>query len=554
MILQELRIQNFRSFGNNINTLKFNTQSGELILIAAPNGYGKSSLIGSIDFALFGKMKGQKKMLKNESLPNRLNGNLLVELDFISKNNITIKRGLDPSIFKLYIDNIEEERSGKSNIQNKLDKFIDFDIDTWKSFISMSINDFKNFTTLTPDEKRVLLDRLFNLEMINDVTRILKEKKKNTKHQEDIFKTEINSYQTSLDQFNESIERIKSAGKKNIENEITELKNTMLSKKEEYKTISDKIQICINKENILKEKINENIRSTSENNYKVVDLKEKIELYNSGKCPTCGSDLSSETYDSYKNEMNSTYKKVKELHIELKKEKEDLDSKYEKMSKITSEFNDKFSELKIYLRGLKERLDILNVENIEDNNISELKSSINTIEEKISESLKSKQSITSQVVVLDEMIKLFSDSGIKKSIINKIVVPINHYISENIKDLELNFTIQLDDEFNAIAYQFGQEIDIDTLSTGETKKVNIAIMIAYLKLIRMKRHINILFLDEVFSSIDIEGVYSILKMLKRFAEDFKINIFLIHHAMLDKSYFDRVLKIEKDMTSNIVEL
>ena len=43
-------------------------------------------------------------------------------------------------------------------------------------------------------------------------------------------------------------------------------------------------------------------------------------------------------------------------------------------------------------------------------------------------------------------------------------------------------------------------------------------------------------------------------MLRKFDKDYNINIFLVHHAQLERSYFDRVLKIEKDITSNIIEL
>jgi recombinational DNA repair ATPase RecF len=41
---------------------------------------------------------------------------------------------------------------------------------------------------------------------------------------------------------------------------------------------------------------------------------------------------------------------------------------------------------------------------------------------------------------------------------------------------------------------------------GELRKINISIMISYLRLIRNKRFINILFLDEVFSGLDIESI------------------------------------------------
>jgi len=72
-------------------------------------------------------------------------------------------------------------------------------------------------------------------------------------------------------------------------------------------------------------------------------------------------------------------------------------------------------------------------------------------------------------------------------------------------------------------------------------------------LIRTKKHINILFLDEVFSSIDIEGCEDILNLLKSFANDYKINIFVVHHAILNQELFDRILSINKDVFTTINE-
>ena len=117
--------------------------------------------------------------------------------------------------------------------------------------------------------------------------------------------------------------------------------------------------------------------------------------------------------------------------------------------------------------------------------------------------------------------------------------------------MNINFLIELNNEFNINITSYGEEIDCESLSTSETKKSNIAIMMAYLKLIRSKKYINILFLDEVFSSVDIEGIENVLILLKDFAYNYKINIFLIHHAMLDKMFFDKTMIVEKNITSNI---
>ena len=79
------------------------------------------------------------------------------------------------------------------------------------------------------------------------------------------------------------------------------------------------------------------------------------------------------------------------------------------------------------------------------------------------------------------------------------------------------------------------------------------ILVGYLKLIRTKRHINVLFLDEIFSSIDVEGIESILMLLKDFALNYNINIFVVHHALMNEELFDRVIRINKDIFSTIEE-
>ena len=120
--------------------------------------------------------------------------------------------------------------------------------------------------------------------------------------------------------------------------------------------------------------------------------------------------------------------------------------------------------------------------------------------------------------------------------------------------MNLPFQVQLDETFTAQIKQFGNSIEHDSLSTGETKRINISILIAYLKLIRTKRHINILFLDEVFFFIVIEGCEDILNLLKSFANDFNINIFVVHHAMLNQELFDRILYVNKDIFTTLNEV
>ncbi len=73
-------------------------------------------------------------------------------------------------------------------------------------------------------------------------------------------------------------------------------------------------------------------------------------------------------------------------------------------------------------------------------------------------------------------------------------------------------------------------------------------------LIRSRKNLNILFLDEVFSSIDIENIDKIITLLKSFSNENNVNIFVVHHAILNQEMFDRVIKIEKNVFSEIIEL
>jgi exonuclease SbcC len=185
MLIEEIEIKNFKSYGNNLQSVKISPDKGELILLHGANGNGKSSLSEALDYALFNKVKGKKKKYATlNTLPNRLNNNLFTAVNFkIGQNDFRVERGMNPNKLELIINQQPYDRTGKANINEKIEEIIGIDLDTFKSFISMSINDFKNFMTLSPDEKRKLLDKLFNLGVLNDLSTILKDLKRNNEQE-----------------------------------------------------------------------------------------------------------------------------------------------------------------------------------------------------------------------------------------------------------------------------------------------------------------------------------------------------------------------------------
>ena len=561
MLISEIGIRGYKSFGNNEQVLKLNTEKGELVLLVGNNGNGKSSLLESFEYAIYGKVKSgkAKKWHKLSSLPNRINGELLNRIKFISNGtDVEIKRGISPAVLELVENGIPNERAGKANIDDKIEKYIGLDIETFKSFISMSINDFKNFISLTNEEKQLLLDKLFNLEVINILNGILKDINKNNKLRMTSLDSEIRTLEDSIGSIQKSIEKAIEKEKENIQQEIDTLTEEMNSKKEDYKLLKEKVDKIKEKEKILTDELDVERRQLSTTQNEVSNVQKEIRLYDSGKCPTCSTDFNSDHFIS----LRATLVEKKEGFESVQKEIEDniksIKEKQTKLKTIAESTTTSFNDLNYLLRSYKTQIDNLNTkkskETGESVNIQEFQ---NTIDDLSSKKTVSHDNITickEKELYYKELTRVFSEDGAKKSIIAGIIKPINHFIAENIKKMGLPFEVKLDETFSSEIRSLGSVVEHDSLSTGESKKVNIAILIAYLKLIRTKKHINILFLDEVFSSIDIEGIDSILLLLKSFANDYNINIFVVHHAILNQEMFDRIIKINKEVFSSIEEV
>lgn len=301
MLISEIGIRGYKSFGNNEQIVKLNTETGELVLLVGKNGNGKSSLLESFEYTLYGKVKSgkTKKWHKLSTLPNRINGELLNRIKFISNTTeVEIKRGIGPAILELTENGVVNERAGKSNIDEKIEKYIGMDIETFKSFISMSINDFKNFISLTNEEKQLLLDKLFNLEVINILNGILKEINKNNKVRMASLDSEINTLNDSIDSIKRSIEKAIEKEKENIQSEIDQLMAEMNSKKDEYKSLKEKVEKIKEKENELSNELDTEKRQYINTQNDIKNVQREIDLYDSGKCPTCRTDFNSDHFIS----------------------------------------------------------------------------------------------------------------------------------------------------------------------------------------------------------------------------------------------------------------
>jgi DNA repair exonuclease SbcCD ATPase subunit len=576
MLIKEIGIRGYKSFGNNEQILKLNTDKGELVLLVGSNGNGKSSLLESFEFSLYGKVKSakSKKWHKLSTLPNRINGELLNSIKFQSNGvDIEVKRGISPNKLELWENGVLNERAGKANIDEKIEKYVGMDIETFKSFISLSINDFKNFISLSNEEKQLLLDKLFNLEVINILNGILKDINKNNKVRMASLDSEIRTLDDSIGSIQRSIDKAIEKQKKeaelalekekeDIQSQIDTLVAEINSKKEDYKILKEKIEKIKEKESEITNEIEKEKRQYIITQGDIKNVQKEIDLYDSGKCPTCSTDFTGDNFITLRASLVDKKSAYELVLSEIESNIKEIKERQTKLKSISERTNTAFNDLSYLLKSKKAEIENLTKKKGEQSivevkstfNIDEFQNTIVELNEKKNTSHDNMTICREKELYYKELNRIFGEDGVKKSIISGIIKPINHFIFENINKMGIPFEVKLDETFTADIKSLGTTIEHDTLSTGETKRINIAILIAYLKLIRTKKHINILFLDEVFSSIDIEGIDSILTLLKSFAHDYNINIFVVHHAILSQEMFDRIIQINKEVFSSIEEV
>lgn len=556
--------KNYKSYGQVKECIEFDPNSGKLYLINAPNGGGKTTAITATDLALYGEVSNkQGKRLAKENYPNRINGDLEVGIEFENKGkDYYIKRTMQNKNSPLKTTFKEnDEKISKTGLQKTIQEKIGFDYKTYKSFISMDVNVFKNFMSLTPEEKRILLDKLFNIEQINKLNKLLKQLKKDNDIDYKTIQDKIKIYDDNINDLLNTIEEYKvnkklqqDKVKVNNNKKINELKTILNNNKEQFISVEEQ-------KTEIKELVDEfekgiNKLRTKKNNIErdIVDIEDKIDLYKCGKCPTCLTELTGELnlLDEYEESLEKTQQVLNKINNKLKKANVELINNKNTLTKINEKYNTILNEsynIKAEIKSLKNEDDIeeedYDIEPFEKN-IEKLKDKKNKVNDEFVELEKLKH-------VYKLLEPLWGENGIKRDIIDSIIDPINSFIEEDLTHLNIRFKVSLDNNFDAHLYEFNNEIDPDTLSTGEAKKINLIIMLAYIKMLRTKSDINILFLDEVFSSIDVEGIDEILVLFKKFANERNINIFLVHHSELKDWLFDKIIKIEKNTFSYIVE-
>ena len=537
MILKSIEWRNFKSYSNIPTIINFDSINS-VNLIIGDNGTGKSSIEEVIKFTLYGKLEDYN----NSDIPNRINKNFYSKIEVECDGHvIIIERGLAPTIFAVSIDGEKIDTAGKSNVQNMLEEmYFKMPYSVFSNTLVLSVNSFKSLIDLNASEKRSILDKIFKFDQYNQILKLAKEDYKgitsNISRNEGSIQYSYNVKQN----YEHQIEEIK---KNEVsQEEIDNLQNQLDELNELYQQKIKMIGKLQDMEKKLKEDISNHRGQFNELKIHINEIDKKIALIDSGKCPTCGTNLDTDDFKKEKEELT----KEKEEYINKQKTLQELAknvmSKIDVLERKESTFQNEIKDMRI--SDLKSELKYKsNMKGKSIEPILKLKEDLHKDMLKLKEEY---EILSKEKSALDVIMLIFGEDGIRKRQMSQNIPIINDIMSKTLKSMNLNYEVEFDLSFDGKITQNGYKIKYATLSTGEKVKIDFACVVTIIKFMKIQYgDSNVLFLDELFSNIHVNGVSLMIDIIKDLSKELNLNIFLIHHAQLEGIVFDKIYQTSK---------
>ena len=524
MIIHNITIRNFKSlYGEHY--FDFDKCNG-LIKLSGRIGSGKTSLGSAILYGLYGAIKGEN----NTQLIAWNTKACEVELNLTSNNKeIHIKRNIhEPLIIE--VDGKLLSASSKRNTQSILEEEL---LDVPKlAVIKMciiSFNQFNSLAAMTPGETKQFLDEIFGFKLFSDYNDEISLEKKTHLNENVKLRAILQENEQQISHL-----QIKKTNQQNeLSNsiDITSLTNNRCEYINQGIELKDKL---ISLQNEMNNKVSELQTKMTEMATLGKQQKNNYNTFKSGKCPTCGQSIDESHINDYKEKMMFYAEEYKKYEEQKKAVIDEYTPQINDVNKEIANLKTKIGDIDKQITIYKNNLKLIN-ENYDD--------LIKEVEDKV---IKVKEQIDNcdrEIGEWNEMTELFGKT-LRYNLLETLIPHINKSIQYFINKLDQSYKIKYDQEFKPHIFVegFEKEINYNNLSTGQRKTLDLAVIFGVLQNIIANVDFNILFLDELFSNMDIEARNTMLTLLKENLFDNK-SIFVINHAEMQDDFFNHKIKV-----------
>ena len=550
MKIVKIEWRNIFSYGNKIEELDF-SGDGKLWQLSGRSGSGKSSLLTIPKLLLYGKTEGSDgKAVKMGAIANRINRNGWIRGTIINgQNEFVIERTFSPQSLVVYKNGENLDKAGLKDMQGIIDNEIldNLPYHIFSNVMTLSLNNFKSFVSMSPGDKRQIIDKIFSLEILNKVYELVKRDMRDLGNIINMSNSQIYSLDQTIKTSN--AELIKLNQKSNDDNKdlleqlqkrIENAGNLYTQQSQIYSTYYAKLVEFNNAETQIRQLYTSQVNECN-------NVASKINLFNEDKCPTCGTPFNSEEFVELKKTLNDKY-------IELCKQRDEYNTRLQEILKGKNELNTYLVQLKQALDKILAKQSELAAEYKSISNISSKTDEYKSIQKIIADTETAKRTLEDSIEASNKKMgyltiieSLYSADGIKKQMMENYIPTLNEEIKNTLIALSFPYTLEFDNNFDPHLECLGEPIEVQSLSTGEHKKVDLTVLCAILRMLKRKYpQINLVCLDETLSSLDYESSTDIITYLQDIASTMSLNIFIVSHTQLDENLFDVRIHIDKN--------
>lgn len=544
MFFTKIEWKNIFAYGEEVQTIEYDN-NGKLILLKGHSGSGKSAILSLPVLVLYGKLANVNKT----SIANRINKNGWIRGTLI-KNNHTyvIERKFTPNALTVFKDDVNIENYGTKDAQAYIDnEIIEIPQATFNNMISISMKKFKSFLTMSPADRKQIIDRVFNLEIVNVVYENLK------KDMRDLGNS-INSDNTSLFQLNQTI--------MNANQELIKIQEKQKTQETQQQIDENNVKITENNAKLQKlqegykqyaqqqQEINMNIqtikRGQIENTMSINQLQEKINLYNQEKCPTCGTSFTGANYDEIKQKLHELKAQKDEITLKLNQKLQELTNNVNQVNEYLQKITAAVQTIQADTTKLQNSNYLIQQSMKVSGEYQAVQNIINKTTEQITTIKTALEEKNQNMIDMQNLCVVYSIEGVKQKVINNYLPLLNKEIAQNLDLLNFPYQLEFDSKFDPYLKDIGIPVPVDTLSDGEMTRVDIVVLCSLFKLLKRRYpNINILSIDELVSFLDVANSQILLKFLNDFAKSMNLNIFVVSHVNIDTECFDKCIEVSR---------
>ena len=594
VIFKKISIKNFLSIGDKSIELDFDSGISLITGINSDkggrNGVGKSSLVESVYWCLFGSTIRDIK--KDKVIHNQTDKNCVVVMEFIIEINNKSKkykltRSLEPTKIVLLEDGNDITLSTMPKTDELIKELIGANEEVFQNAVIMTANNTLPFMAQKKIDKRKFVEGILNLGIFGQMLLKTRADYNEYKKENDILGSVFSTQNKNLSLYQSQIEKNKEIKTQKIES----LKNKILDNNKKIDLyidnssieikIQEKRDFIISKENStlkledgllkIENELQKLFKDQLESDFEIKNIKERISeaKKKEGTCPTCKKKYENDDICIDINDLNE------KLSTNLEKN--------EKINKKISTFADKKRTLKSAISSNKFEIEKLNKEiqqllvdskeiyHLKDKNdellkdIEEIKNSkdnvddlIENVKKEIKESEDKIQKLQKQLLILETAKFVVSEEGVKSYIVKKMLSVLNSQLNFYLKTLNAPCTCEFNELFEETIYNSnGKECSYFNFSGGERKRIDIAILFMFQDILKLQTGVsfNISMYDELFdSALDESGVFNVMDVLKDRVEKTQETIYIISHNKTASSmtFTNTILLEKKNGTTFIV--